>query len=65
MGTALVVLSWTHIVNDSIRLCGFGLGLVGTILTWGLRLPKNPRAILARGLLLRKIPKPNGHESGL
>ena len=40
IGTVLVVLSWMNVVSYTIGWCGFVLGLVGNVLTWGLRPPK-------------------------
>ncbi len=39
VGTVLIVLSWTHVVGTTIGWCGFGIGLVGSCLGWGLRPP--------------------------
>ena len=38
-GTALVVASWFDLVSPSIGWCGFGIGLLGSVVGWGLRPP--------------------------
>ena len=45
VGTILVVLSWVGTVSTKVGWLGFGIGLVGTIMSWGLRPPhSNPRS---------------------
>jgi len=39
IGTLLVVLSWVGVVSPTIGWCGFAIGLVGTVISWGLRPP--------------------------
>jgi len=43
VGTVLIVLCWTGVVSTTIGWCGFGLGLFGSILGWGLRPPPGDR----------------------
>jgi hypothetical protein len=40
VGTVLIVLCWTNAVNLTIGWFGFGMGLVGSIMSWGLRPPR-------------------------
>jgi hypothetical protein len=39
-GTALIVLSWLDIVSTTVGYYGFGMGLAGSILSWGMRPPR-------------------------
>jgi len=39
VGTVIIVLSWVGDVSPTIGWCGFLLGLVGSVLGWGLRPP--------------------------
>lgn len=41
IGTTIIVLSWLNVVSSFIGWCGFGIGLTGSILSWGLRPPKD------------------------
>ena len=41
IGTILVVLSWFGVVSYTIGWCGFALGLVGSVISCGLRPPSN------------------------
>jgi hypothetical protein len=38
-GTVLIVLSWIDVVSPTVGWCGFGIGLVGSVLSWGVRPP--------------------------
>ena len=40
IGTVLIVLSWVDVVSTNIGWCGFALGLVGSVISWGLRPPR-------------------------
>jgi hypothetical protein len=39
IGTVLVVLSWFDVVSTTVGWCGFALGVVGSVISWGLRPP--------------------------
>jgi hypothetical protein len=39
VGTVLIVLSWFDGVSTTIGWCGFGIALVGSVISWGLRPP--------------------------
>jgi hypothetical protein len=41
IGTVLIVLSWFKVVNNTIGWCGFGMGMVGSVMSWGVRPPKS------------------------
>ena len=41
LGTVLIVLSWVGDVSPTIGWCGFLLGLVGSVMGWGLRPPQS------------------------
>jgi hypothetical protein len=43
VGTVLIALSWFNVVSVTIGWIGFGLGLVGSVLGWGLRPPGRDR----------------------
>lgn len=43
-GTVLIVLSWLGAVSTIVGWCGFVIGLVGSVLSWGLRPPRNDTA---------------------
>ena len=43
VGTVVVVLSWMRIVSIAIGWCGFAIGLVGSVISWGLRPPSRER----------------------
>jgi len=38
-GTVLIVLSWMKVVSTTVGWCGFVIGFVGSIISWGLRPP--------------------------
>ena len=40
-GSVLIVLSWFDVVSPTIGWCGFGIGMVGSVLGWGLRPPQS------------------------
>lgn len=44
VGTVLIVLSWFEVVDTTIGWCGFAIGMVGSVLGWGLRPPQSGRA---------------------
>ena len=44
IGTVLIVLCWTNVVSTTIGWCGFGIGLLGSVLGWGLRPPPGNRS---------------------
>ncbi len=39
VGSVLIVLSWFQVVSIAIGWCGFGIGMVGSVIGWGLRPP--------------------------
>jgi hypothetical protein len=39
VGTVLIVLSWFDVVSHGVGWCGFGIGLFGSVLGWGLQPP--------------------------
>ena len=39
IGSVLIVLSWFNIVSTGIGWIGFAIGMVGSVLGWGLRPP--------------------------
>jgi hypothetical protein len=41
VGTVLIVLSWFHVVSNTIGWCGFGIGMAGSVMGWGVRPPKS------------------------
>ena len=41
VGTVLVALSWFGVVSTAVGWCGFGLGLVGSIISWGFSPPSS------------------------
>jgi heme/copper-type cytochrome/quinol oxidase subunit 1 len=41
VGTVLIALSWFDVVSTTIGWCGFGIGIVGSVLGWGLRPPQS------------------------
>ena len=41
VGTALIVLSWVNVVTATIGWCGFGIGLAGSVLGWGMMPPQS------------------------
>jgi hypothetical protein len=40
VGTALIVLSWFEVVTPQVGWIGFGIGMVGSVMGWGLTPPK-------------------------
>jgi hypothetical protein len=49
VGTVLIVLTWVEAVSPTVGWCGFGIGLVGSIIAWGLRLPqRGPQPALSK-----------------
>ena len=40
VGMTLVVLSWLDVVSHTVGWCGFAIGLVGSVISWGLRPPR-------------------------
>jgi hypothetical protein len=38
-GSILIALSWFNVVSTSIGWLGFGIGMFGSVLSWGLRPP--------------------------
>jgi hypothetical protein len=40
-GTVLIVLSWANAVTATIGWIGFGIGLIGSVIGWGIRPPQN------------------------
>jgi len=44
IGTVLIVLSWLDVVGPTVGWVGFGIGLAGSVVGWGLRPPSsNPQ----------------------
>lgn len=42
-GTIIIVLSWFDVVSTKIGWLGFGIALIGSVMSWGLRPPhSNP-----------------------
>lgn len=41
VGTVLIVLSWIEAVSTIVGWCGFGIGMVGSVLGWGVRPPRS------------------------
>jgi hypothetical protein len=41
VGTVLIALSWFQVVSTAIGWCGFGIGMAGSIMGWGVRPPKS------------------------
>lgn len=41
IGTILIVLSWFGVVSYRIGWLGFGIGMCGSVLGWGIRPPKS------------------------
>jgi len=41
VGTVLIVLSWFHVVTNTVGWIGFGIGLAGSIMSWGARPPRS------------------------
>jgi hypothetical protein len=41
IGTTVIVLSWINVVGPTVGWCGFGIGLVGSVLGWGVRPPQS------------------------
>jgi hypothetical protein len=41
VGTVLIVLSWFAVVSTTVGWCGFAIGMVGSVMGWGLRPPQN------------------------
>jgi hypothetical protein len=39
VGTVLIALSWFDVVSSKVGWCGFGIGMLGSVLGWGLRPP--------------------------
>lgn len=37
----LVALSWFDIVNQTVGWCGFGIGALGSVISWGVRPPSS------------------------
>jgi hypothetical protein len=44
VGTILIALSWFRVVPTSVGWLGFGIGMVGSILSWGMRPPRQSPA---------------------
>jgi hypothetical protein len=44
IGCVLVVLSWIDVVSYKVGWCGFFIGLVGSVISWGLAPPKGTAA---------------------
>jgi len=44
VGTVVIVLSWANLVSPIIGWCGFGIGLVGSVVGWGFRPPRSSTA---------------------
>ncbi len=46
VGTVLIALSWFDVVSTTIGWCGFGIGMIGSAMSWGLRPPTgNPQPV--------------------
>ncbi len=43
-GSVLIVLSWFRVVSPLIGWIGFGIGMVGSVMGWGLRPPKSTQS---------------------
>jgi hypothetical protein len=43
-GTVLIALAWFDVVSTTIGWCGFGIGMVGSVIGWGLRPPSSIEA---------------------
>jgi hypothetical protein len=41
VGTVLIALSWFNVVSTTVGWCGFGIGMVGSMMGWGLRPPRD------------------------
>ena len=39
-GTVLIVLSWLEVVSPTVGWIGFGIGFVGSVISWGVRPPR-------------------------
>ena len=39
-GTVLIVLTWMEVVSPTVGWLGFGIGLIGSVLSWGVRPPR-------------------------
>jgi hypothetical protein len=39
-GSVLIALSWFNVVSNTVGWCGFGLGMMGSILGWGFTPPR-------------------------
>jgi hypothetical protein len=39
-GSVLIALSWFDVVSNTIGWCGFAIGMVGSMIGWGLRPPR-------------------------
>jgi hypothetical protein len=44
VGTVLIVLSWFEVVSTAIGWCGFAIGMLGSVMGWGLRPPSSSEA---------------------
>ncbi|MCW1916550.1 hypothetical protein OJ996_23385 [Luteolibacter sp. GHJ8] len=43
IGTVLIALSWFDVVSGTVGWCGFGIGMIGSVLGWGVVPPRgNP-----------------------
>ncbi|MBL8262144.1 MAG: hypothetical protein JNM58_06960 [Xanthomonadaceae bacterium] len=40
IGTVIIVMSWFGGVSAVVGWCGFGIALVGSVLSWGVRPPR-------------------------
>jgi len=44
VGTVLIVLSWFKVVAAQVGWIGFGIGMVGSVMGWGLTPPKSTQS---------------------
>ena len=59
IGSILIALSWFNVVSTTIGWCGFGIGMFGSILAWGLRPPPtNPNLNSKSSTTLDQNPDP-------
>ena len=47
-GTVLIVLSWFGVVSVKVGWIGFAIGMVGSVLSWGIRPPPRASQALAK-----------------
>lgn len=45
IGTVLVVLNWLGVVNSIVGWIGFAIGLVGSVIAWGVRPPRGDEQV--------------------